>query len=120
MRSWALRDGDLFFEKGQMQWVEGAEELAQAVQVRLGTRLGEYFFAPDMGIDHELVTGKHVTEDSVREALTDCIAEEERVNSLEVESMEFDEQTRQLNVELFIAGQDGEEVSVTYANEGWT
>ncbi|WP_028546429.1 DUF2634 domain-containing protein [Paenibacillus taiwanensis] len=115
MRTWQLLDGDIQLIDGQVAWIDGRDELAQAVRIRLGTRLGEYFFAPEMGLDHEKLLGKQVSEEGIREAIMLCLAEESRILSIDEMELEWDVNTRQLSVQLTLTGTDGEEVTLRYA-----
>ncbi|MCG7409036.1 DUF2634 domain-containing protein [Paenibacillus sp. ACRRX] len=116
MRTWQLLDGDIQLSDGQVAWIDGRDELAQSVRIRMGTRLGEYFFAPEMGLDHEKVLGKQVSEEGIREAIMLCLAEEPRIQSVDDMELEWDGVTRQLIVQLTLTGTDGEEVTLRYAD----
>ncbi|MCY9517935.1 contractile injection system sheath initiator [Paenibacillus apiarius] len=116
MKAWALKDGDIQVSDGQIAWIDGREELAQSVRIRMGTRLGEYFFAPDMGLDHDQMMGKQVDEDSIREAVMRCLAEEPRIQSVEELEIDWDERARTVSMRLVIMSADGEEVELNYAD----
>lgn len=116
MKAWALKDGDIQVSDGQIAWIDGREELAQSVRIRMGTRLGEYFFAPDMGLDHDQMMGKQVDEDSIREAVMRCLAEEPRIQSVEQLEIDWDERARTVSMRLVIMSADGEEVELNYAD----
>ena len=116
MRTWALQDGDLQLSDGQIAWIDGREELTQAVRIRLGTRLGEYFFAPDMGLDHERMVGKQVDEDTIREAIMRCLMDEPRIQSVEDVEVTRDKHSRTAQVHLVMTSSEGEEVELIYAD----
>lgn len=116
MRTWALHEGDIRVTDGDIAWIDGREELAQAVRVRLSTRLGEYFLAPDMGLDHERLVGKQASEDSIREAIMRCIADEPRVQSVEEVAVEWDAHSRAVQAHVWMTSADGEEVELVYAD----
>ncbi|TQR42799.1 DUF2634 domain-containing protein [Paenibacillus popilliae] len=116
MRTWALQDGDLQLSDGQIAWIDGREELTQAVRIRLGTRLGEYFFAPDMGLDHEQMVGKQVDEDTIREAVMRCLMDEPRIQSVEDVEVTRDKHSRTAQVRLVMTSSEGEEVELIYAD----
>ncbi|MBN3523481.1 DUF2634 domain-containing protein [Paenibacillus apiarius] len=116
MKAWALNDGDIQVSDGQIAWIDGREELAQSVRIRMGTRLGEYFFAPDMGLDHDQMMGKQVDEDSIREAVMRCLAEEPRIQSVEELEIDWDERARTVSMRLVMMSADGEEVELNYAD----
>lgn len=116
MRTWALQDGDLQLADGQIAWIDGREELAQAVRIRLGTRLGEYFFAPDMGLDHERMVGKQADEDTIREAIMRSLMDEPRIQSVEDIEVTIDKHSRTAQVRLVMTSSEGEEVELIYAD----
>ncbi|MDT8974836.1 DUF2634 domain-containing protein [Paenibacillus sp. chi10] len=116
MRTWALQDRDLQLSDGQIAWIDGREELTQAVRIRLGTRLGEYFFAPDMGLDHERMVGKQVDEDTIREAIMRCLMDEPRIQSVEDVEVTRDKHSRTAQVRLVMTSSEGEEVELIYAD----
>ncbi|WP_430110658.1 DUF2634 domain-containing protein [Paenibacillus sp. B1-33] len=116
MRTWALHDGDLQLSDGQIAWIDGREELAQAVRIRLGTRLGEYFFAPDMGLDQERMVGKQADEDTIREAIMRILMDEPRIQSVEDVEVTLDKHSRTAQVRLVMTSSEGEEVELIYAD----
>ncbi|NEZ40503.1 DUF2634 domain-containing protein [Paenibacillus alvei] len=116
MRTWALYDGDLQLSDGQIAWIDGREELAQAVRIRLGTRLGEYFFAPDMGLDQERMVGKQADEDTIREAIMRSLMDEPRIQSVEDVEVTLDKHSRTAQVRLVMTSSEGEEVELIYAD----
>lgn len=116
MRTWALYEGDIRVTDGDIAWIDGREELAQAVRIRLSTRLGEYVLAPDMGLDHERLVGKQVSEDSIREGIMRCIADEPRVQSVEEVVVEWDAHSRTVQAHVWMTSADGEEVELVYAD----
>lgn len=116
MKAWTLEQGDLVLSQGQIAWIEGRQELAQSVQIRLGTRLGEYFFDPNMGLDSEGLLGKQVTEDTIREAILRCLAEEERIRSIDELEVVWDKTSRSATIQMVCTGLDGEEVRLEDVN----
>lgn len=116
MRTWALHDGDLQLSDGQIAWIDVREELAQAVRIRLGTRLGEYFFAPDMGLDQERMVGKQADEDTIREAIMRSLMDEPRIQSIEDVEVTIDKHSRTAQVRLVMTSSEGEEVELIYAD----
>ena len=52
MKTWALKDGDIYVEAGQIVWVSDGAEVAQTVKTRLSTFLGEYFYDQNFGIPY--------------------------------------------------------------------
>lgn len=48
----AIKDGDLHVVNGEIQAVEGAEEIRQHIEIRLGLWRGEAFYNVDEGVDY--------------------------------------------------------------------
>ncbi|MBD8498365.1 DUF2634 domain-containing protein [Paenibacillus arenosi] len=119
MKTWLLQEGDIVLEQGNVKWVEGREELAQAVRVRLGTRLGESFFTPEMGIDHELLIGQPFDEDQMREIVLEALADEERISSVDEINIQYDKASRTADIHVAMTSIEGEEVEVDVNSSGF-
>ncbi|TVX91769.1 DUF2634 domain-containing protein [Paenibacillus agilis] len=119
MRTWLLQDGDIVLEQGNVKWVEGREELAQAVRVRLGTRLGESFFTPEMGLDHEQMIGQPFNEDQLRELVLEALADEYRIASVDEIDIQFDRASRTADVHVVMTSVEGEEVEIDVNSSGF-
>ncbi len=83
MKTLLLRDGDLVFAGGELQMVEGPEEVAQSCRVILGTRQGEWFLNPDMGIDFDVFLGKNPIREQMEDELRAGLDQELRIQSVE-------------------------------------
>lgn len=69
-----------------------------------------------MGLDHERLVGKQASEDSIREAIMRCIADEPRVQSVEEVAVEWDAHSRAVQAHVWMTSADGEEVELVYAD----
>lgn len=57
MKGFALKDGDLLIENGDIQIVTGAELIRQTAEMVLGTNKGEFPLNIDEGIDFSNIFG---------------------------------------------------------------
>jgi len=110
MQSLRLIDGDIHFENGDLLLVDGAEEVAQCCAITLGTRAGEWFLNPELGIDFDLLLGKDFHEEAARDELTRALLTDERIESVENVTFEINRQARTMNVSFVAIGVDGETV----------
>ncbi len=69
-----------------------------------------------MGLDSEGLLGKQVTEDTIREAILRCLAEEERIRSVDELEVVWDKAGRSATVHMVCTGLEGEEVRLEDVN----
>lgn len=106
MGLWDLKrnaDGDIEFgSSGELVTVSDGEELTQCVEYALGTRQGEWFLNPDIGLDFSLFLEKLGTEEERRAELSRAALMEERLDS--VDKVEFTREGRHLTVKFDASG----------------
>jgi hypothetical protein len=83
-----LSNDDLVIENGDFKFVQYEKEIAQSLERRLTTRLTEFFLEPEIGIDYNILYQKNPDLDDIRDAIGDCLSQDERV--LSVDMVEFD------------------------------
>ncbi|OMF01235.1 DUF2634 domain-containing protein [Paenibacillus amylolyticus] len=111
MQSLKLIDGDIQFDDfGELLLVEDTEELAQCCAISLGTRTGEWFLNPDLGIDFDLFTGKTVNEEEMRDELNRALLDDDRIDSVEEITFSIDLKARVMTVSFLAIGTNGEVV----------
>ncbi|WP_128102780.1 DUF2634 domain-containing protein [Paenibacillus sp. DCT19] len=116
MQSLRLIDGDIQFDEfGELLLVEETEELAQCCEISLGTRTGEWFLNPELGIDFDLFTGKSVDEEEMRDELNRALLDDERIESVEEITFSIDRRARVMTVAFVATGTNGEVIE----QEGW-
>ncbi|MBE7682017.1 DUF2634 domain-containing protein [Paenibacillus sp. P13VS] len=109
MQSLKLENGDIQFDDtGELLLVEETEELAQCCEIGLGTRTGEWFLNPDLGIDFDLFRGKDVNEEEMRDELNRALLEDERIESVEEITFSIDRRARVMTVAFVATGTNGE------------
>lgn len=110
MRTLALKDGDIYFNKCELAMVEGLEELDQNISVLMKINKGEWFLDTDEGIDFPLLFDKTVTEDRKREEIYNRLMSDDRVQSVTSIDFNHDKRTRLLDITFKAVTVDDEEV----------
>ncbi|MDR9857880.1 DUF2634 domain-containing protein [Paenibacillus sp. VCA1] len=109
MQSFKLIDGDIVFNSsGDLEMIDGDEELAQCCDIALGTNTGEWFLNPEMGIDFSLFLGKHLSEEQMRDEINRGLLQEERISSVNEIVFNPDEKSRVMEVSFVATKADGE------------
>ncbi|VDG31366.1 hypothetical protein MUDAN_DOGOELCO_03214 [Lactiplantibacillus mudanjiangensis] len=87
-------------DDGTVPMVEGVEELAQAVRIRLGIPLGGWQIDPEVGLDRDSLMTRPFDEELATDAIRNCVLQDERIDSLNAASFEFDPKTRQMTYSI--------------------
>lgn len=103
--------GDLVFEGNELDLIEGAEELAQCCRIGIGTNKGEWFLDPEIGITFSLFLGKQLSEEEMRDELTEGLLQEERIQSVENIEFTIDTKARKMVVAFEAIGTNGETIT---------
>jgi len=111
MKTLLLQDGDLVFAGGEFRMVEGPEEVAQSCRVILGTRRGEWFLNPDMGIDFDLFNGKAPNPEEMQDELRAGLAQEPRIQTVEDITITANKTDRTQLVSFTATAVDGQVIS---------
>ena len=112
MRTLAMKDGDLLFERGSIKIYEGDEELAQAVSHCLSTAKGEWFLDEDYGLDRDAILGKGFNESEATDAIIEAVTQDERIERVPSIEFYFDKPTRTLRIEMTLQKTDGETIEL--------
>lgn len=110
MKDLKLKDGDLVFEKGDLAFVEGSDELRQSVYIGLQTNRGEWFLNPEIGIRHAAFVGKNPNEEEMRAEIIRGAMQDERIQSVEDIRIDRDSQKRKLTATFRAVSASGESV----------
>lgn len=89
-------------DDGTVPMVEGIEELAQAVRMRLNIPLGEWLLNEDAGLDRDSLMTRPFDEELAIDAIRDCVLQDERIDSLNAASFDFDPKTRKMTYKIEI------------------
>ncbi|MBW7452433.1 DUF2634 domain-containing protein [Paenibacillus sepulcri] len=111
MKSLKLVDGDLVFEDGQLLMVEGPEELAQSVQLILGTNKGEWFLNLELGINFDVFNAKQPDMEVMRDEIRAGLHQNPRIATVEEINIISDRTSRMQQVSFVATSVDGETVT---------
>ncbi|TDF92160.1 DUF2634 domain-containing protein [Paenibacillus piri] len=107
MQSFKLVDGDLVLEHGELQMIDGADELAQCVKSALGTNKGEWFMQPELGIKFRAFEGKQWNEEEMREQIRQGLFQETRIQTVDTIHFDYDLPNRAMKVHFTATAKDG-------------
>lgn len=103
-------DGDLLFENGDFNLIEGAQEVKQLLTISLSTNLKEWFLNPDLGLDFMKLLEKPSDED-IRSEIIRVLGQEERVEIINGVEIVQDRKLRKLKVRYEVQLIDGQTLS---------
>lgn len=112
MKTLKLVDGDLCFENGTLQMVEGDEEIAQSVELTLKTRLGEFTLDEHFGLDRSNIVGKSFDQEEAQYDIINAVTQDERIASVESVEFSYDKETRNLSVHLKMKKEDDQTIEL--------
>lgn len=112
MKNLLLIDGDLVLEGGELQLVEGLDELAQEMRVELQTNRGEFFLAPTEGLPFDVILRKLPNQEAIRGAISGTLNKNPRIRRLDEVKTTFNRQERRLDIQVRATGAEGENVTV--------
>jgi phage baseplate assembly protein W len=88
MRTLQIVNGDIVFNSQRnLVMVEGHDEEIQSIERLLTTNTGEWFLNIEHGLDYSRLQGKAVSDEQIRLAVLQALAQEGRIT--EVESIEI-------------------------------
>lgn len=101
MKTLKVLSRDYVYESGGLVWLEGVEALAQILRNRIALFLGEWFAAPEAGVDwFTLLEQKRFPEKRIQKAVRDAIKADSRVTRIIYVTAEFTRSTRTVAVEF--------------------
>ncbi|UVW20623.1 DUF2634 domain-containing protein [Bacillus subtilis] len=112
MKTLKLKDGDLCFENGELQMVEGDAELAQSVEMILRTSLGEFELDEHVGLDRSNILRKQFDQEEAQYDIINAISQEERIASVESVNFLMDKESRSLAVHVKMTKEDEETIEI--------
>lgn len=109
MKTFKIADGDLVFDaSGNLEMVDGKDEIAQSVEMILTANKGEWFMNEEFGLDYSEITDKLKTKKDIEFALREAIFQEERIEEVEFRRVDIDHARRKLIVDLEVRTVDNE------------
>ncbi|MCD7132947.1 GPW/gp25 family protein [Limosilactobacillus balticus] len=111
MQDIKLDNGDIRFD-----YVTDDEEIVQSAEIILGTRKGEFVFAPEMGLTRSNILGKHYAKELAASDVYEALQQEERIRSVKVKT-DINEHDRSITLSLVADIGEGKqkEMEVDYA-----
>lgn len=80
MRGLQIVNDDIVLVNGDFQMLE--DDVLVAVERLLTTNLTEFFLDLDMGLEYDVIQRKNYNADEIKQAISDCVMQEERVKSV--------------------------------------
>lgn len=114
MKSFSINNQhDLDIQGGVIQMAEGAELTRQSIETVLNTKIGEWFFDYDYGIDMDAMLGKNpADEESLKSVIMVGLQQIDESLVIEDFGMDFDKITRKLSISFKVTNQNGESITV--------
>ncbi len=118
MKTLKIENGDLVFNSQRnLLMVEGHDEEIQSIERLLTTNAGEWFLNIEHGLEYARIQGKNISDEQIRLAVMQALAQEERIQ--EVESIEIERSDKERTVAVnfrcrMVSGEtlQGEEVLI--------
>jgi hypothetical protein len=99
MRTLATIDQDFKMQNGRFVWLEGIDALKQVLKNRISLGLGEWFLAPNSGVDWlNLVDQKAFLQERFLTAIKRAIRGEPNVKRIDSLTAEFDRDAREVKI----------------------
>ncbi|TQR29384.1 DUF2634 domain-containing protein [Brevibacillus brevis] len=112
MQSLKLVNGDLEFDNsGDLVMIDGEEEVAQCVELTIGTNKGEWFLNPGMGIKFRAFLDKKQSEEEMREEIRQGLFQEPRIKTVESIDIIVDKKARTIEVRFVATAVTSETIS---------
>lgn len=110
MKTFALnKDNDIMLDgSNSIAWVEGDDEIVQALKVRIFHDLGEWFLNDGLGFDRSSILTRNPDKERVIEAATIGILFDERIKAVENIEVHFNFIERKSKITFRAIKQDGE------------
>lgn len=111
MISFKILNDDIVIDgNGNIELIDGIDEVLQCVDRALTTNLGEFFLSPTHGLDYAIIKRKGYSIDDIKSAVISCILQEERISSVDSVNVEVDDRDRTVDIR-FTATIDNEQVA---------
>lgn len=108
MRDFALSNGDLSIENGDLVLCDGIERVTQQINVKLKLWSGEWFLDYEFGTPYlQEVLVKGIPVNYAIESIKDSVLEIDGVDAIESVVYDFDESSRNLRLEMEISSKYG-------------
>lgn len=113
MKTFKIVNDDLVIVSGNLQMVEGKDEIVQSVERTITTRLGEFFLDTSHGFDYETVQKKRYSEDEIKDAVREAVLQEDRITTVDTVDVVVDRTSRIVTIRFTATGEETIEGEVT-------
>lgn len=97
-------------EKGkQIQTIKDNELIAQKILIRIGTLIGEWFWNTELGINHDLIIGKNITQEMIKSQIALGVNQVDSSLYISDFKVNFDKAQRTADID-FTVSSNGEKV----------
>ncbi|HBK84446.1 MAG TPA: DUF2634 domain-containing protein [Firmicutes bacterium] len=109
MKTLKIVNNDLVFDSQyNLAMVEGHDEEVQSVERLLTTNTGEWFLNIEHGLDYSRIQGKGVTDEQIRLAVMQALAQEDRIAEVQSIEIQRSEKNRTATIDFRCMMQSGE------------
>lgn len=106
-----LNDDIVIDSDGNIEMVEGADEVIQSVERTLTTKTGEWFLNVNHGLDYGIIKRKGYSVDDIKGAVTQAILQEMRILSVDSVETFVNDIQRSVAISFKATGIDGEVIA---------
>lgn len=99
-------------ETNDFVYVEGIEEKAQSLKVRLSTQKGEWTFDTTFGLDYDKIIGKGHSKEEIKFEIIETILQDEDIARAEIVDFEINPYDRDLDIKAKAYLKNGEVVII--------
>lgn len=109
MKTFKIKDGDLVINKsGNLEMVDGKDEVAQSVEMILTTNEGEWFLNEEFGLDYDTLTSKGQTPKDIKYLIREAVYKDERIEEVVFTKLDIDSSKRHIDVALKLKTDDNQ------------
>jgi len=119
LRTFKLTNGDLAFDTDyNIMFVQGDEEIAQALERAFTTNAGEWFLNADHGLEYPKIQGKNGLKDEyVQMAIIRCALQDARVREVINIDIQRNIANRTINIDFIFKTDTGATIRVPFSVE---
>ena len=120
MKTLKVIDGDFVFDAaGNLEWVEGDEEIVQGVKMNLSVRKGEFELDEWIGLDQRFLGERNPNEEEVIDNILEALQVMTDQGIIEgVENINATNQNGEMDLSLRILKTDGTEINLEGSDFG--
>lgn len=110
MKTLLIQNDDIVIKNGNLMMIENIEECCQCVERALTTGLEEFFLNLEHGMDYTEFEQKASDIDRLKLDVTECILQEERVQTVEIIDIQIDRANRKANINFVAMLENNEDI----------